>query len=492
LRVGCAAVFAALALIAAGTARADLTERLDAVLNAKALRGAKVGALVVSRADGRVLYARDADLPLVPASNQKVLTAVTALATFGPAHRFVTEVLASANPDRNGAVAELYVRGGGDPALSSEDYWRIAGALRTAGVRRIAGDVLVDDTLFDAQRANPDWGPISSRIYYAPVGALMANYGTFAIEVRPGEAPGAKARVDVDPPVPYFRVDNRTTTAPRGRRSGVRVDRDAAGGGDLFAGEALAVRGSARVGAEPSRVARSVVDPGLYAASVLAWQLQAQGITIGGGIRRAIAPAGAPRLVAYEGRALAEIVRLLMKTSNNPVAEMLCKAVGVAAGRAPGSWDGGVAAMRQHLQALGIDLGAVKLVDGSGLSRQNRLSARVLVETLRMAGTSFAFGPEFVSALPIAGTDGTLARRERPIEGAVRAKTGSLTGVVTLSGYARLAAGGEAVFAVLVNDAPAGDFAARASVDRFAEALASDAVVAPIAEPAPRKSRRRK
>jgi D-alanyl-D-alanine carboxypeptidase/D-alanyl-D-alanine-endopeptidase (penicillin-binding protein 4) len=491
LRTRCAVV-AALALIASGAARADLTERLDAVLGAKALRGAKVGALVVSRADGRVLYARGADLPLVPASNQKVLTAVTALATFGPAHRFVTEVIASADPDRDGAVAELYVRGGGDPDLGSEDFWRIAGALRAAGVRRIAGDVIVDDTLFDAERANPEWGPISSRIYYAPVGALTANHGTFAIEVRPGAAPGAKARVEVDPPVPYFRVDNRATTAPRGRRSGVRVDRDAAVGGDVLPGEALAVRGSTRIGSEPRRVARAVVDPGLYAASVLAWQLQAQGIAVGGGVRRAIAPVGAPRLVAYEGRALAEIVRVLMKTSNNPVAEMLCKAVGVAAGTAPGTWDAGVAAMRTHLQGLGVDLGAARLVDGSGLSRQNRLTARVLVETLRMAEKSFAFGPEFVAALPIAGTDGTLARRERPIEGAVRAKTGSLTGVVTLSGYARLAAGGEAVFAVLVNDAPAGDVAARASVDRFAEALASDDAIEPAAEATPPKSRRRK
>ena len=227
--------------------------------------------------------------------------------------------------------------------------------------------------------------------------------------------------------------------------------------------------GPPRSGAQ--RVARSVVDPGIYAAHVLAWQLQSQGIAVGGGVRRAAVPAGAQRLVAYEGRALAEIVRVMMKTSNNPVAEMLCKAVGVATGTEPGTWDGGVAAMTRQLQGLGIDLGAAHLVDGSGLSRQNRLTARALVETLRKAGTSFAFGPEFVAALPIAGTDGTLARREQPIEGAVRAKTGSLTGVVSLSGYARLAGGGEAVFAMLVNDAPAGDVAARAAADRFAEAL---------------------
>ena len=132
-------------------------------------------------------------------------------------------------------------------------------------------------------------------------------------------------------------------------------------------------------------------------------------------MRRAAVPAGAQLLVAYEGRSLAEIVRVMMKTSSNPVAEMLCKAIGVATGATPGTWDGGVAAMRANSRRLGIDLGAAHLVDGSGLSRQNRRDgARCWSTTLRKAGTSFAFGPEFVAALPIAGTDGTLARREQP------------------------------------------------------------------------------
>jgi D-alanyl-D-alanine carboxypeptidase/D-alanyl-D-alanine-endopeptidase (penicillin-binding protein 4) len=470
-RISRAIVVVALGWIASATARADLADRLDAVLDTKALRGAKVGAYVSSRADGRMLYARGADLPLVPASNQKVLTAVTALATFGPAHRFSTEVLASATPDPNGAVADLYVRGGGDPALGSAEFWRMASEVRAAGVRRVAGDLVVDDMLFDAVRANPSWGPISSRIYYAPVGALTANYGIIEIEVQPGAAPGEPARVAVDPPLSYFRVDNRTTTSPRDRRSGARVDRMAPKAGDVFGLEMLLVRGTARLGAGPQGEARSVVDPGLYAANLLAWQLESLGIAVEGGVRRARVPAGARPLVVWEGRSLAEIVRVLMKTSSNPVAEMLCKAVAVATGATPGTWNGGVAAMRRQLGLLGVDVGALHLVDGSGLSRQNRVTARVLVDTLQKAGNSFAFGPEFVASLPIAGTDGTLARREHSIEGAVRAKTGSLTGVVALAGYAQLASGGEAIFAVLINDAPAGDVTARAAADRFAEAL---------------------
>jgi D-alanyl-D-alanine carboxypeptidase/D-alanyl-D-alanine-endopeptidase (penicillin-binding protein 4) len=469
-RIARLAVAAALATLHAGTGLAAepgaLGARLDAALAAPALRGAQVGALVALRGSGRTLYERRADQPLIPASNQKILTALAALATFGPAHRFTTRVASDAPPDSAGAVGTLYVRGGGDPALTSEDWWRLAADLRAAGLRRVRGDIALDDSLFDSERWHPEWGTVTERAYFGPVSALSANYGAFAIDVQPGAAPGAPARVSIDPPIAYLALANRATTGARRHGGGVAVEREVS-----QQGEAVLVSGSAPLGAEPTRIYRSVGDATLYAGAVLAWQLAAQGVEVGGRVRRGAAPAEAPELLAFEGRPLAEIVRLFMKHSNNTIAEGLVKSMGAADGGGPGSWPRGVAALVAQLRALGLGLDGVHIVDGSGLARSNRVTPRLLVGALLQADRSFAFGPEFEAALPIAATDGTLSHRERSLAGAVRAKTGSLDGVHSLSGYAVLGDGQEAVFSVIANGAAAGDAAVVSALDRFAAAL---------------------
>jgi D-alanyl-D-alanine carboxypeptidase/D-alanyl-D-alanine-endopeptidase (penicillin-binding protein 4) len=462
------------ALLALGATRApadDLAQRLDAVLDGKALRGASLSVLVVSRADGRVVYARGAEHALVPASNQKVLTAVATLAAFGPAYRFVTSVSADRTPDARGAVGALYVRGGGDPALTSEDWWRLASDLRGLGLRAIEGDLWVDDSYFDAERWHPSWGAVSSRAYFGPVGALNANYGSFAVDVRPGPAIGAPARVELDPPLPYFHLLSQARTADV-RGMAVDVGRGSAADGP---GESVVVTGRTPRRGMGKRIYRSVSDPALYAGELLRWQLETRGVVVAGQVRRGVVPAQAVELLAFEGRPLAEIVRLFMKFSNNTVAESLLKAGAARQFGAPGSWDGGVLAMKAQLAALGVDLEGAQLVDGSGLSRGNRVSARLLVSALRAADASFTFGPEFEASLPIAASDGTLRNRARIVAGHVRAKTGHLDGVTSLSGFASLAGGGEAVFSLIVNGAPAGDSAAIAGIDAFVAALAGAA-----------------
>lgn len=463
----------ALALLAAAApgardAHADdaaLAARLAAVLEGPLLRGARVGALVVARSDGRVLFAHEADAPRLPASNQKLLTALAALAAFGPAHRFETSVLGDRALDAQGAVGALYLRGGGDPALATEEWWRLAGALRAAGLRRVAGDLVVDDSLFDAVRWHPLWGAVSTRGYYGPIGALNANFGAFAIEAAPGPAPGAPARVSLDPPIPWLRLVSQARTG-----SGIAYAIEAARA-STPAGESVRVTGRTPAAAAPARLTRSVSDPARYAGELLRWQLAAQGVAVAGTVRRGSVPPDAAPLLAFPGRPLAEIVRLLNKASHNSVAESLVKSLAVRAHGAPGDWPRGVDALAGELRALGLDLDGVRIADGSGLARENRVTARLLVDALRLADRSFGFGPELAASLPIAATDGTLRERGRAIAGHVRAKTGFLRGVAALAGYASPLEGEETTFALLVNEAPAGDLAAIAGVDAFAAAL---------------------
>ena len=451
-----------LAQAAAGT----LSARLEAALSARALRGARVAALVVADDDGDVLFAREADRALVPASNQKVLTAIAALHAFGPTHRFTTEFLTVPALDAEGAVDTLVVRGGGDPALTSEDWWRIAADLRRLGLRRVRGGMVLETGAFDAEHWHPGWGAVSARAYHAPVGAITANYGAYAVTVRPGAARGKAVEVVVDPPVAYLKLTNRANTGPRRSGPKLGIDRESAP-----EGERVIVSGTTPAGSRPKTHHRSVLHPARYAASVLRMQLAANGIAVGDATRIGSVPEGAEMLLEHEGRPLAETVRLFMKFSNNSIAEALVKAMGARATGAPGSWRNGIPAMRRQLASAGVSEAGLTLVDGSGLSYGNRVSPRALVAALRVASSSFRFGPEFVSSLPIAGGDGTLEKRASGAAHAVRAKTGLLTRVTALSGYAQRANGAKVVFSIIANGYRGSADSAMDALDRFVAAL---------------------
>jgi D-alanyl-D-alanine carboxypeptidase/D-alanyl-D-alanine-endopeptidase (penicillin-binding protein 4) len=466
--VGCAAAPA----VDADPAPKGLQAHLDRSLAVPALHGARISALVVDRETGRELFARSPDRALVPASNLKVLTGVAALAAHGPAHRFTTEVLASEEPDGSGAVGTLFIRAGGDPTLTSEQWWRLAADLRIRGLRKVRGDLVMDDTLFDAERWHPSWGGITSRAYHAPIGALAANYGAFFVSVEAASDPGGRVRISVDPPIRYLRVVNQAHTGGIGSPESIEVERQPEG--DF---EKVVVSGSIPAGSEPVELWRSVASPARYAGAVLRMQLEANGIAVQGRVRLAKVPEAAFSFHRFDGKCLAEVTRLLLKHSNNFIAESLVKSAGVraAAEGRPGSWETGIPAQVGQLESLGLDTTGLRLVDGSGLSYQNRVPARLLVSALRLAAASFAIGPEFASALPIAAMDGTLERRADASVGRVRAKTGLLTQVTGLSGFAKNAGGRELVFSVLVNGYRGSDWEAKHALDGFIAALVSNA-----------------
>lgn len=490
LHLGCVAV-ATHPAPAVSAAPENLAQRLDRLAVSGPLAKASVGIYVERASDGSAVYSRGADRLLIPASNQKILTTLAALHRFGPTHRFSTRIWAPQAPDIEGLVDELIVEGGGDPAMNSEDWWRLAADLRRAGLRGVKGDVRVDDTHFDAPGWHPSWGRVSARAYHAPIGALTANYGSFFVSVAPQKLVGSAAAVYVDPPVEYLRLSNGAKTAASNSKPRLSVDRVAgnAGGGD----EVVRVEGVARQGDEADLIPRSVLDPGLYAGSLLALQLEANGISLGGEVRRAPRGQGAFTLVLdRSGRALSEIVQLCMKYSNNSIAESLVKNLGAYAANEPrrhpidasepasrqGNWVEGIRALRSELADLGVDLGEARLVDGSGLSLQNRVTPRIFVRALRAGRDSFELGPEFMAAMPIAERDGTLLKRLRGGDARIRAKTGLLAdaSVSALSGYVERSDGETLIFSILVNGHSGSSGAAWRAVD----ALASEMLEAPL------------
>ncbi len=450
-------------------ARAASPSPVGRLLEEPGLRGARVGALVIDLETGERLFAHDDARPLAPASAAKLVTAAAVLERWGPAFRFETPVRAVGRIDSSGGIeGDLWIVGRGDPGLVSEELWRLAEELRLLGLREVRGGIGVDGTYFDRVSWSPDRKGAGQRAYDAPVAALAANYSSFRIEVAPGESVGAPLRVSVAPELPYFQVRARGRTLVRPGRLQVSIVPRPDGSGD-----AVDIGGSVRLGTEPETYWRAVSHPELYAGQLLRAQLEAQGIRVRGSVRVGPVPEEAEDLVRFRGESLGRIVWKMNKFSTNFIAADLTKALGAERYGVPGSWSNGTRALSDYLSGIGALEPGERIVDGSGLSARNRLSARTLVRVLRAAARSFEWGPEFLVSLPLGGLDGTLEDRLDGVEVALRAKTGHIAGVSALCGVVPDAQGRRLGFAVLVNGARAGRTTVDSALDAFVTRLAA-------------------
>lgn len=472
--VRAAAATLAVALSPPATAQPPSQRELEAALRSivegSAVAGARAGVLVADVVTGDVLYARDADVLLNPASNVKLVTSAAALARLGPGYRFATELLVDAPSAGADAVRTLYVRGHGDPTLVTERLWVIAGELAHLGIRRV-GDVVLDDGWFDGERNGPGYDQEEGdRSYLAPTGALSLNWNTVAVYVAPGARRGQKGRVELEPHSAFFELVNRTkTVGPKGRRH-VTVESSLVNGK-----QRIVVSGPIPARSRVQAVWRKIDDPPRYFGHSLVKLLELRGVKVTGAIRAGTVPPGAKLVHVAESDTLAEIVRRLNKTSNNFVAEQLLKTLGAEAKGAPGSWGKGVEAAGEFLAAIGLPRGAYVMKNGSGLNDTNRFSARQLVTLLRAMWSRFPLQAEYVTSLPVAGRDGTTRWRMdgTAADGHLRAKTGTLENVTSLSGYVETAGKRTLAFAIIVNDYPGRHAGVVRAVDALGTAIAA-------------------
>jgi D-alanyl-D-alanine carboxypeptidase/D-alanyl-D-alanine-endopeptidase (penicillin-binding protein 4) len=470
--------FALLLLSLAGIAGAA-DDPIAALLAEPSLRGAEVGVEVVDLETGSTLFESRADRSLIPASNQKLLIAAVALEHWGPTHRFETPVYVDGELDESGSLqGTLWIEGRGDPSLVSESLWKLAEEIRLAGIREIRGGIGVDASYFDAQRFHPDWEPISARAYHAPTGAFAVNYSSFRIEVRAATELGMPAVVSIAPRTPYLHVDSRVRTESRSGPLKIGVDMLPSGLGDR-----VQVQGVVSPNGEGKTYWRAVTRPEGYAASLLRTQLQAQGIEVAGPARSGRVPPSARELLRFQGESVATLVQRLNKFSNNFVAEQLTKILGAETAGAPGSWVKGAAAISGWVERSGLPHREVTVRDGSGLSARNRVSARALVALLARVAERFEWGPEFLAALPLGGLDGTLEDRLNGEAIPLRAKTGHLRRVASLSGYVEAADRHRLAFAVLINGARDSALDVDAALDRFVTRLSQLGSEAPADSP---------
>jgi D-alanyl-D-alanine carboxypeptidase/D-alanyl-D-alanine-endopeptidase (penicillin-binding protein 4) len=391
-------------------------------------RGGELGVAVRDLGSGRELLASGAERALNPASNQKLVTAAVALSTLGPEFRFRVAVLGKID---SGVAARLVLRSNGDPSLTQADLDRFVEELFALGLRHISGDILVDQSAFDDQYSPPGFEqqPGEWAAFRAPVSAVALERNTTTLQVVPGAA-GELAMVGFEPPG-YVAHQGSVRTLAGKKREYIGLTLTPLG-------ERLAARVSGHVppGHSPYRITRRIDNPALYAGLVLEHLLVAKGIQHDGGVVLGGADE-AQELVGRDSETVASLAKELGKASDNFYAEMLFKAAGARAYGAPASADKATRLALAWLAARQIDSAGQAFGNGSGLYGANSASARLLTRVLEAAYLDPSISEAFRAQLALGGIDGTLrqrfaAHRQRR---SILAKTGTLSRVVSLSGY---------------------------------------------------------
>ena len=464
-----AVLLAGIVLLAAAPAglAQSLQSEINRIIRAGDLGRASLGLLVLDADTGETLAAHDADMPLIPASNMKLATTAAALGTLGEDFVFSTQLRLH--------EGRLIVRGNGDPGfgdpvlleamgLSVEgllDLW--VRAVKRAGVEEVEA-IIVDDRTFDQEFLHPAW-PTDQLLkwYCAQVGAINFNDNCLDIYAAP-TSPGAQPEVEIVPQRAAVGLEN---AAESGSQNSFWASREP--GTNRFT-----LRGTVKHRlVEPIHV--TIHDPPMFFGRTLARYLEAAGVEVGETRRverRRLLPAG--RLLAAVETTLPTVITRCNRDSQNLFAEAIFKHLGHQLTGRPGSWSNGAAAVRGYLAGI-LDaetVSSIVLDDGSGMSRNSRLSARALAELLTHMHGQDDIGRIYRLSLAVPGETGTLDDRFNGIEltSAVRGKSGYLNGVVALSGYVSI---GErtAAFSMLLNGYRKGVWRAKRMMEKIVDAV---------------------
>jgi serine-type D-Ala-D-Ala carboxypeptidase/endopeptidase (penicillin-binding protein 4) len=493
----------------------SLRERIAAHIAQPKFAPAAWGVKIVSLDTGKTIFEHNPQKYFNPASNAKLYTAALALERLGADHKIKTSLYSTSRPEASGTLkCDLIVYGRGDPTMAARlndgDYFKglepLVTQLLNAGVRRIEGDLVGDESYFAGPPFGAGWEWDDLQAYYgAEVSALTVNDNAVDLFVKPAERAGAPCRITTGPSTSVITIMNRTQTAPKGAESRIVVYRPV-GENIVYVSGRLPIDGNGYYSAV------AVHNPALLFVSLLKEALGRRGISITGRTRvidwkyREVTPIDLSKLIemgSVESMPMGDIVRETLKPSQNLYAQLLLLQVGERARfgslrgaiafnasskavqiappatanepRAGTSEELGIQELNDFLSQAGVKKGDVMLEEGSGLSRRDVITPEATVALLTyMSGSRWA--EPYRNALPIAGVDGTLQNRMKgtAAAGNVRAKTGTLRYVYTLSGYVTTAARERLAFSIMLNNYNAERFETSAIQGRAATTLPRD------------------
>lgn len=463
-----------LAIAAVSTAKfavASFEDDVKNILARPSFENATIGVEVRDLSSDRVVFQSNPYRSLTPASNQKLVTSAIALQTLGGGFRFNTTAHASNTPENGVIRGDIWLKGSGDPSLTSERLGDLAAEIADSGVKKIEGEVYGDGSVFDKQLLGSGWAWDDEPYYYsAQVDGLNCDLNIVNVTVTPGKEEGDAVSIEINgrdaTDDEYVQVESSVKT---GGEEDVSLGR-------LRGRNVITATGSIPPNAQPITDQVTIETPSSYTAYRFALALKNAGIEVSTKpTTSASVPGDAHRLATSTSQPLKELLKLFMKPSDNMYGEALLKTLGYVEnpGEA-GSSSLGVGVSQALYEDAGIGYSGVLTVDGSGLSRMDSVTTTFLCDLLTYTYNSFSKEDKstYLDALPIGGVDGTLASRfvGTPLEGNIRAKTGSLTGVSALSGYLTAKNGKDYILSILMNQA-SDSTEARGAQDDIALAL---------------------
>ncbi|MBK7933737.1 MAG: D-alanyl-D-alanine carboxypeptidase/D-alanyl-D-alanine-endopeptidase [Acidobacteria bacterium] len=451
---------------------ADLQSTIRQRLFSPEVRRGRIGIKIASLNSGKILFENDADKYFMPASNMKNFTVATAIERLTPDFRFVTSVRAAALPDADGTLkGDLVVIGGGDisisTAFSNSDYYKgiddLAEKIGNAGVKKIEGDIVGDESYFKGFRIPDTWEWDDLQSYYgAEISALPLNDNAVDISVMPGSR-GNQCIARISPMNQIMRIVNRCVTGQSGTKRNLRVFKQ-------IDQNVVEVSGTMPTGDNTYQASITITRPAELFVAILKERLQKRGITVTGrsrtlanGERAFPFSNGASisiEVTKLESPPLSLIAAKTMKPSQNMYTETILWTLGEEVGRKNGgsgnSSNLGLSVVKGFLKQIGVPDDGIVQWDGSGLSRHNLITPSAVVTLYTYMAKQSKYSQAWRDSLTIGGVDGTLRNRFKgtAAQGNMRGKTGTIDQVSALSGYVTTAGGEQLVVSLVVNGVP--------------------------------------
>jgi len=410
-----------------------------------------IGMVVTDLTSGETLYSRNANNLFIPASNMKLFSEAAALMVLGPDYHFKNKLSISAGKIQQGALqGNIYLQLNGDPSFSRDDLRKLISSLKEWNINRIQGNVYIDSSAAQIDPYPPGWLTADlSYSYGAPNAPLMLDANRLTVTVNPGTRAGDAGVVEADDGGGAIQISNlvETKASTKGCGVGFYLDKD----------NHLTARGCMGVGQWAVQQRIAIKNPLSYAQGVIRAQLAQEGIQFNGQILLGKTPSGALLVATQQSKALSELMADTLKPSDNLYADSLYLHAAAKLNGSPVNWKGAEPLIKSFLQAqTGIDFRRAIFTDGSGLSRYSMVTPEQTISLLKFLHQRFPLSYEYIAALPVSGRDGTLQKRFRnpTQQGFIRAKTGTMTGINSFSGYLYTANGHTLAFAMYINRQP--------------------------------------
>ena len=428
---------------------ADLPAPVQRVLTGHGIVPADVSILVQEVGATEPVLSHLADTPRNPASVMKLLTTWVALEVLGPAYTWPTEIYFGGDFDGRALHGDLAIKGYGDPFLVVEEFWKMLRVLRRLGLEDIQGDLLLDDTYFDVAEDHPgafDGEPY--RTYNVVPSALMANFKAVRFQFFADPRSG-RVNVATDPVLANLDIRNRIELVEgpcRGFQAGISFNVD-----DAETLACIVFEGEFSRSCNAYTLSRTVLDHDTYVHGLFEALWDELGGNLRGGLRKGAVPENHRRVVTWHSPPLSDVIRSINKNSNNVMTRHLVYTLAAEIAGPPATRAAGVDVIGEFLARRGLDVESLVLVNGAGLSREERISARLLVDLLHEAQRS-PYAAEYVSSFSLGGLDGTTRGRFNGAgNGRMHVKTGRLDHVSALAGFLHAHDGREYVVAIFGN-----------------------------------------